>query len=174
MGSADPPAPSLGDQTAAEASGDASYGSNETTLAFVVWLPKVTKLLQSKSGSLYLAVPVGCCGLCLGPLGFRLHCILLNECVLDVISACVPTFGFTRSFFSQPFSFLLAFLPVCWCLRHRLFFSGFWGGGDFTQTLEKNRGERSAIPDHFSSPLSFGIKGNHGCARLGGKECTRS
>lgn len=27
------------------------------------------------------------CGLCLGPLGFRLHCILLNECGLYIISA---------------------------------------------------------------------------------------
>lgn len=68
----------------AEQTGDVSYGSNESTLAFVtgkdcMWLPKVTKLLQSKSGDLYLALQMARCGLCLGPLGFRLHCVWLHE-----------------------------------------------------------------------------------------------
>lgn len=149
-----------------------SYGSNETALVFVTaWLPKVTKLLQSKSGNLYLAVPMVSCGLCLGPLGFRLHCILLNECGLYIIRACEVTTGFTLFFRLVLVSFLLAFFPVCWCLTY---FSGFWGGGDFTRTLKKEQGEQRGIIDHFSSPLRFGIKGNHGCARLGGKECTRS
>lgn len=136
-----------------------------------LWLPKVTKLLQSKSGNLYLAVPMVCCGLCLGPLGFRLHCILLNECGLCVISAHEVTIKFTFFFGPVVFSFLLAFFPLCWCLTY---FSGFWGGGDFTRALKKKQGKQSGITDHFSSPLSFGIKGNHGCSRLGGKECTRS
>ncbi len=44
----------------AEQTGDVSYRSNESSLAFVtgqgcMWLPKVTKLVQSKSGNLYLA-----------------------------------------------------------------------------------------------------------------------
>lgn len=65
-----------------------------------LWLPKVTKLLQSKSGNLYLAVPMACCGLCLGPLGFRLHCILLNECGLCVISAHEVTIKFTFFFWA--------------------------------------------------------------------------
>lgn len=44
-----------------------------------MWLPKVTNLLKSKSGSLYLALPMVRCGLCLGLLGFRLYCVLLHE-----------------------------------------------------------------------------------------------
>lgn len=44
-----------------------------------MWLPKVTKLLQSKSGDLYLALQMAQCGLCLGSLGFRLHCFSLHE-----------------------------------------------------------------------------------------------
>lgn len=44
-----------------------------------VWLPKVTKLVQSKSGDLYLAMQMAHSGLCLGPLEFRLHCVLLRE-----------------------------------------------------------------------------------------------
>lgn len=44
-----------------------------------MWLPKVTKLEQSKSGDLYLASQMARYGLCLGPLQFRLQCILLRE-----------------------------------------------------------------------------------------------
>lgn len=65
----------------AEQTGDVSYRSNESTLAFVtgegcMWLPKVTKLVQSKSGDLYLALQMACSGLCLGALRFRLQCVL--------------------------------------------------------------------------------------------------
>lgn len=50
-----------------------------------MWLSKVTKLLQSKSGDLYLALQMARCGLCLGPLGFRLHCVLLHVGGLYII-----------------------------------------------------------------------------------------
>lgn len=68
----------------AEQTGDVSYRSNESTLAFVTGLgcmrlPKVTKLVQSKSGNLYLALQMARCGLCLGALRFRLQSVLLHE-----------------------------------------------------------------------------------------------
>lgn len=137
-----------------------------------MWLPKVTKLLQSKSGNLYLAVPMVCCGLCLGPLRFRLHCILLNERGLYVISASEVTIGLAVFFRLVLLPFLLTFFPVCWSLPH--IFLDFGELETPRRTSQKRQGEQSSITVHFSSPLRFGIKQNHGCACLGGKECTRN
>lgn len=67
----------------AEQTGVVSNRSNKIILATVtaecVWPPKVTSLVQSKSGDLYLALQMVCHGLCLGALQFRLQCVLLPE-----------------------------------------------------------------------------------------------
>lgn len=71
--------PSLCNQAREEQTGDVSYTSNVSTLASVtgcMWLPKVTKLVQSKSGDLYLALQMALYGLCLGALQFHLQCVL--------------------------------------------------------------------------------------------------
>lgn len=108
-----------------------------------------------------------CCGLCLGPLGFRLHCILLNECGLCIASACEVTIQFVLFF--RPVFF---FISLRWFLSH--IFLDFGGVGYPRKAPKKRGGEQSRITDHFSSPLRFGIKQNHGCSCLGGKERTRS
>lgn len=90
-----------------------------------------------------------CCGLCLGPLRFRLHCILLNECGLYIISACEVTIRFTL--FLKPV--LFSFLFLCAGVSY---FSGFWRGGDFTQTLKKKQGKQS--PLQIISAVLWGLE----------------
>lgn len=159
-----------------------------------VWLPKVTKLVQSKSGDLYLAMQMAHSGLCLGPLEFRLHCVLLREGVCISWSGRRP--GEKRVHFSRlipfHFPFVFVFLPACLVFLLILFARGVWDLLLFHRCLVRSYFEilkvhprrrvseefcfwqqptTADIRDNFTRLLRFWICRYYGCTRLGGQEC---
>lgn len=73
----------------------------------------------------------------------------------------------------RPFSRASAlFISPCWFLSHIFLHLGVLDTPE--RLYRRDPGEQGGITDHFNRPLRIGIKRNHGCSGLGGKECARS